>query len=180
MGTLNWYLAYRRKSVRTRSPTRRWQETTLSSTGVNSNTLAESWETINKPIPVLRLSPGTTPARRLVPEPELCVKVKLTISSLYLSTSHTSSGSFPIREVMFHVSIASFNNRGSDHQGLGLPHNPHYTRPPRLFLWVVGPHEDLCHFFGLSPTGPHGHRPGHQAYGLLPQAQLQGRVLVTL
>lgn len=44
---------------------------------------------------------GHSPAvfRRLVPEPKSCVEVSPTISSHYLSTSHTSSGSFPTREV---------------------------------------------------------------------------------
>uniref|UniRef100_A0A3Q3WEX4 Ig-like domain-containing protein n=1 Tax=Mola mola TaxID=94237 RepID=A0A3Q3WEX4_MOLML len=54
---------------------------------------------------------------KLVPEPELRVEVRPTISSRYLSTSRTSSGSFPTRNVTFHVPIASFSNWGSDCQG---------------------------------------------------------------
>ncbi|MEQ2224970.1 hypothetical protein ILYODFUR_012789 [Ilyodon furcidens] len=68
------------------------------------------------PTPARRLSPGGTPqwksvqplSRRLVPEPEPCVEVSPTISSQTLSTSYTNSGSFPTREVTFHVPRASF------------------------------------------------------------------------
>ena len=71
----------------------------------------------------------------------MCVEVKPTVSSRYLSTSWTSSGSFPIREVTFLVPMASFSNRRTDHQGpcFWLPHS---TRSLWLLLWVVGPCED--------------------------------------
>ncbi|MED6259386.1 hypothetical protein ATANTOWER_021921, partial [Ataeniobius toweri] len=77
----------------------------------------------------------SNPSRRLVPEPEPCVKVSLTTSRWNLSTSHTNSGSFPTREVIFHFPRASFCSRGSDRQGLRLrpPPIPHCTRP----LWPL-------------------------------------------
>ncbi|KAI3352608.1 hypothetical protein L3Q82_005543 [Scortum barcoo] len=54
----------------------------------------------------LQSSGGSSPSRSWVPEPKLCVEVSPTISSRYLSTSRTSSGSFPPSEVTFHVPIA--------------------------------------------------------------------------
>lgn len=41
-------------------------------------------------------------SNRLVPEPKLCLQVSPTISSWYLSTSRTSSASFPSREGTYH------------------------------------------------------------------------------
>ncbi|KAL6464293.1 hypothetical protein MHYP_G00266100 [Metynnis hypsauchen] len=112
-------------AVRTRSPTRRRREATLSSTGENPNIQAPSRGAMRKPTPARRLSPWATPeknkvqplSRRLDPEPKLCVEVSPTISSRYLSTSRTNSGSFPASEVMFQVPKASFSNRGSERQG---------------------------------------------------------------
>ncbi|TWW81826.1 hypothetical protein D4764_01G0016410 [Takifugu flavidus] len=52
-----------------------------------------------------------------LPEPLLCVEVRPTISSRNFSTSRTNSGSFPTREVTFHVPRASLCSRGSDRQG---------------------------------------------------------------
>ncbi|KAK5610108.1 hypothetical protein CRENBAI_011479 [Crenichthys baileyi] len=43
----------------------------------------------------------------------LCVEASPTISSRYLSTSRTSSGSFPPSEVTFHIPRASLSIRGS-------------------------------------------------------------------
>ncbi|KAK0154873.1 putative uncharacterized transposon-derived protein F52C9.6 [Merluccius polli] len=108
-------------TVRIRPPTRRRREATFSSTGVNSNILAPSRGAISIATPARRLSPVATPewkrvqplSRRLVPEPLLCVEVRPTISSRNFSTSRTSSGSFPTREVTFHVPRASFCSRGS-------------------------------------------------------------------
>ncbi|KAK0146532.1 hypothetical protein N1851_014139 [Merluccius polli] len=134
-------------TVRIRPPTRRRREATLSSTGVNSSILAPSRGAISIATPARRLSPVATPewkrvqplSRRLVPEPLLCVEVRPTISSRNFSTSHTSSGSFPTREVTFHVPRASFCSRGSDRQGpcLRPPPSSHCTRPLWPLLLVV-------------------------------------------
>ena len=103
------------------------------------------------PTPALRLSPWATPewtrvqplSRGLVPEPKLCIEVSPTISSRNRSASRTSSGSFPNREVTFHVPRASFSSRGSDRQGLRLQLLPssHCTRPPWPLPRVVSPLE---------------------------------------
>ncbi|KAK5605584.1 hypothetical protein CRENBAI_009770 [Crenichthys baileyi] len=84
---------------------------------------------------------GQPLSRRWVPEPTLCVEVSPTISSRYLSTSRTSSGSFPQSEVTFHVPRASLSIRGSGRRGLRLrpPPNPLCTGPSRFPLQVVGP-----------------------------------------
>ncbi|XP_031734517.1 zinc finger protein 599-like [Anarrhichthys ocellatus] len=89
--------------------------------------------------------------RSLVPEPVLCTEVSPTISSWYRSTSRTSSGSFPEREVPFHVPRAS------------LPPGSHCTRPQCVSLRVVGPRcgGSIKFFFGLCPPAPHVPRPGH-------------------
>ncbi|KAK0132992.1 hypothetical protein N1851_031638 [Merluccius polli] len=138
-------------TVRIRPPTRRRREATLSSTGVNSNILAPSRGAISIATPARRLSPVATPewkrvqplSRRLVPEPLLCVEVRPTISSRNFSTSRTSSGSFPTREVTFHVPRASFCSRGSDCQGPRLrpPPSSHCTRPLWPLLLVVSRRE---------------------------------------
>ncbi|KAK0156341.1 hypothetical protein N1851_000378 [Merluccius polli] len=138
-------------TVRIRPPTRRRREATLSSTGVNSNILAPSRGAISIATPARRLSPVATPewkrvqplSRRLVPEPLLCVEVRPTISSRNFSTSRTSSGSFPTREVTFHVPRASFCSRGSDRQGPRLrpPPSSHCTRPLWPLLLVVSRRE---------------------------------------
>ncbi|MEQ2300800.1 hypothetical protein AMECASPLE_029635 [Ameca splendens] len=47
--------------------------------------------------------------RRWDPEPTLCLEVSPTISSRYLSTSRTNSGSFPPSELNFHVPRASLS-----------------------------------------------------------------------
>ncbi len=66
-----------------------------------------------------------------------------TISSWYLSTSHTSSGSFPTSEVMFHIPKASFRVQRSGRRGprLRLQPNPLCTGPLRSLLHVVSPPE---------------------------------------
>ncbi|KAK0151079.1 hypothetical protein N1851_007770 [Merluccius polli] len=175
-------------TVRIRPPTRRRREAILSSTGVNSNILAPSRGAISIATPARRLSPVATPewkrvqplSRRLVPEPLLCVEVRPTISSRNFSTSRTSSGSFPTREVTFHVPRASFCSRGSDRQGPRLrpPPSSHCTRPLRPLLLVVSRREG-------GPTSsfravPRGYRPGHQALAAEPhpQAWLQGEAPV--
>ncbi|MED6282050.1 hypothetical protein CHARACLAT_027980 [Characodon lateralis] len=63
------------------------------------------------------------------------------ISSRYLSTSRTSSGSFPPSEVTFHVPRASLSIRGSGRRGLHLRPlpNPLCTSPSRFPLQVMGP-----------------------------------------
>lgn len=83
----------------------------------------------------------------------------LSSSSLFcwweLETLHTSSGSFPSREVTFHVTRASLRDHGSPHLG---PHpcllpGWHRTRPQLLSLQVVGPQGGApCCFFGLVPA----------------------------
>ncbi|MED6232098.1 hypothetical protein ATANTOWER_021188, partial [Ataeniobius toweri] len=68
-----------------------------------------SWGATSKPTPTCRLSPWATSEqqrvqhlfRRWVPEPTLCVEASPTISSQYLSTSRTSSGSFPFFKPIF-------------------------------------------------------------------------------
>ena len=103
------------------------------------------------PTPALRLSPLATPewkrvqplSRGLVPGPKPCVEVSPTISSRNRSASRTSSGSFPNREVTFHVPRASFSSRRSDRQGVCLRLLPssHCTRPPWPLPRVVSPSE---------------------------------------
>ncbi|KAK0151297.1 hypothetical protein N1851_007562 [Merluccius polli] len=176
-------------TVRIRPPTRRRREATLSSTGVNSNTLAPSRGAISIATPARRLSPVATPewkrvqplSRRLVPEPLLCVEVRPTISSRNFSTSRTSSGSFPTREVTFHVPRASFCSRGSDRQGPRLrpPPSSHCTRPLWPLLLVVSRQEGgpTSSFRAVPGRAP----PGHQALAAEPhpQAWLQGEAPVT-
>ncbi|KAK0145893.1 hypothetical protein N1851_015177 [Merluccius polli] len=171
-------------TVRIRPPTRRRREATLSSTGVNSNILAPSRGAISIATPARRLSPVATPewkrvqplSRRLVPEPLLCVEVRPTISSRNFSTSRTSSGSFPTREVTFHVPRASFCSRGSDRQGPRLrpPPSSHCTRPLWPLLLVVSRREGgpTSSFRAVPGRAP----PGHQALAAEPhpQAWLQG------
>ncbi len=92
-----------------------------------------------------------------------CVEVIPTISSRYLSTSRTRSGSFPTSEVMSHVPKASLRVQRSGRRGplLRLPPDPLCTGPLRSLLQVVSPR----HSFRLSPAGPHGGRPGHPGPG---------------
>ena len=152
MDTLNCCLDHRHKQQSGPvPPTRRRREATLSSTGVNSNIQAPSRGAISIATPARRLSPVATPewkrvqplSRRLVPEPLLCVEVRPTISSRNFSTSRTSSGSFPTREVTFHVPRASFCSRGSDRQGPRLRPLPssQCTRPLWPLLLVVSRRE---------------------------------------
>ncbi|KAK0140496.1 hypothetical protein N1851_022532 [Merluccius polli] len=171
-------------TVRIRPPTRRRREATLSFTGVNSNILAPSRGAISIATPARRLSPVATPewkrvqplSRSLVPEPLLCVEVRPTISSRNFSTSRTSSGSFPTREVTFHVPRASFCSRGSDRQGPRLrpPPSSHCTRPLWPLLLVVSRREGgpTSSFRAVPGRAP----PGHQALAAEPhpQAWLQG------
>ncbi|MEQ2314062.1 hypothetical protein AMECASPLE_008245, partial [Ameca splendens] len=120
VGSQNYHLVHKHKQVRTCPPTGWRKEATLSCTGVNPNV----------PTPAWRLSPRATPewksvqplSGRLVPGPEPCIEASPIISSQNLSTSHTNSGSFPTREVTFHVPRASFCSRGSDRQPLPLHH----------------------------------------------------------
>lgn len=81
--------------------------------------------------------------RRLVKELLLCIKIRPTKSSRNFSPSDTSSGSFPIREVTFHIHRASFCSRGLGHQDpcLRLLPNRKFTQPLWRFLQVVNPRE---------------------------------------
>ncbi|KAK0155241.1 hypothetical protein N1851_002432 [Merluccius polli] len=177
-------------TVRIRPPTQRRREATLSSTGVNSNIQAPSQGAVSIATPARHLSPVATPewkrvqplSRRLVPEPLLCVEVRPTISSRNFSTLRTSSGSFPTREVTFHIPRASFCSRGSDHQGPRLRPLPssHCTRPLWPLPLVVslregGPTSSLRSVPGRSVPVPMG--PSHQA--LAPEPPLQGGAPVT-
>ena len=88
------------------------------------------------------------------------------VSSRHLSTSLTSSGSFPIREVTFHVLIAGFHNQGSDCQGPAFDGHLIHIAPDRYGSscgWWAHLREAPCFHFGLSLTGPHGKRACHQA-----------------
>ncbi|KAI3373646.1 hypothetical protein L3Q82_022233 [Scortum barcoo] len=79
-------------------------------------------------------------ARSWVPEPKLCVEVSPTISSRYLSTSRTSSGSFPPSEVTFHVPIARVLVQGLGRQSPYAGHdccpNQYCTGPSWTFIRV--------------------------------------------
>ncbi|KAK0147744.1 hypothetical protein N1851_012564 [Merluccius polli] len=171
-------------TVRIRPPTQRRREATLSSTGVNSNIQAPSQGAVSIATPARRLSPVATPewkrvqplSRRLVPEPLLCVEVRPTISSRNFSTLRTSSGSFPTREVTFHIPRASFCSRGSDRQGPCLRPLPssHCTRPLWPLPLVVSLREGGPTSSLRSVPVPMG--PGQQALTPEPhpQAWLQG------
>ncbi|MEQ2240752.1 hypothetical protein ILYODFUR_018352 [Ilyodon furcidens] len=108
------------------------------------------------------------------------MEVSPTISSQYLPTSHTSSGSFPLSEVTFHVPRASLSIWGSGRRGLHLrlPPNPLCTGPPRFLLQVAhwGMASRLS--FGLGPAGSSKEQLSHQALsdGSRPQAWLQGGI----
>lgn len=96
--------------------------------------------------PACRLS-----TRTLVPELKPCVEVSLIISGWYLSTSHTDPGSFPTRELMFHIHTASLGCQGSVRQGL-CPRLPQHTTHPTPTVLPVGGgptggHRDLFFFF---------------------------------
>ncbi|KAK0139106.1 hypothetical protein N1851_024333 [Merluccius polli] len=176
-------------TVRIRPPTQRRREATLSSTGVNSNIQAPSQGAVSIATPARRLSPVATPewkrvqplSRRLVPEPLLCVEVRPTISSRNFSTLRTSSGSFPTREVTFHIPRASFCSRGSDRQGPCLRPLPssHCTRPLWPLPLVVSLREGGPTSSLRSVPVPMG--PGQQALTPEPhpQAWLQGGAPVT-
>ncbi|KAK0139215.1 hypothetical protein N1851_024142 [Merluccius polli] len=171
-------------TVRIRPPTQRRREATLSSTGVNSNIQAPSQGAVSIATPARRLSPVAIPewkrvqplSRRLVPEPLLCVEVRPTISSRNFSTLRTSSGSFPTREVTFHIPRASFCRRGSDRQGPCLRPLPssHCTRPLWPLPLVVSLREGGPTSSLRSVPVPMG--PGQQALTPEPhpQAWLQG------
>ena len=111
-------------------------------------------------------------SKKLVPEPELCIQVRPTISSWYPSTSCTSSGSFTIRGITFYVPIVNFSNR--------------FHIAPDIYGsscgWWTHIRTDPCPLFRLSPTEPHGKKPRHQGltYRPLHQVLLQGGVLVSL
>ncbi|XDV12288.1 hypothetical protein PO909_000994 [Leuciscus waleckii] len=83
-----------------------------------------------------------------------------TISSWYLSTSRTISGSFPASEVTFHVPRASFRVQGSGCRGprLQLPPDPLSTGPLRSLLQVVSPREG-------GPTSLLWAEPGRTSWG---------------
>ncbi|MED6262251.1 hypothetical protein ATANTOWER_016679 [Ataeniobius toweri] len=94
----------------------------------------------------------------------LCVEVSPTISSRYLSTSRTSSGSFPPSEVTFHVPRASLSIQGSGRRGLHLHPPPKLcTSPSRFPLQVVGPLGDGL----IRPLKPLYHVKGPSSFGLL-------------
>lgn len=102
----------------------RRREATPSSARVNPNIQAPSWVAINLPTPVRCFSPWETPELKTVQAPlrglgsdtKLCVEVGPAKASQYFQGSHTGSGSFPAKEVTFHVPRARFGSRGSDHQ----------------------------------------------------------------
>ncbi|KAI3352607.1 hypothetical protein L3Q82_005542 [Scortum barcoo] len=122
----------------------------LSFTGVNSNTWRLSWGAISKQAhtssPPLtlgnsRVVEGPAPLKELGSRAQaaMCVEVSPTISSRYLSTSRTSSGSFPPSEVTFHVPIARVLVQGLGRRGPPprlLP-KPHCTGPSWTFLRVT-------------------------------------------
>ncbi|MED6253460.1 hypothetical protein ATANTOWER_030208 [Ataeniobius toweri] len=90
----------------------------------------------------------------------LCVEVSPIISSQYLLTSYTSSGSFPTSEVTFYVPRASLSIQGSGRRGLHLrlPPNPLCSGPSRSPLQVLGPLGDGLAFLvwawpGRVPRG---------------------------
>ena len=94
-----------------------------------------------------RVEESSTP-----PESLLCVGLRPTyISSQNISTLHTSSASFPIREMTFNVSRASLCNRDSDRQGPCLRLHPTHT-PPDPF----GP---CCKWGAVGASRPRRHAP---------------------
>ncbi|KAK7930346.1 hypothetical protein WMY93_006741 [Mugilogobius chulae] len=92
---------------------------------------------MSRPTPARRLTPWATPekwsvqplSRVMVPEPELCVEVRPTISSRKRSTSCTSSGSFPASEVTFHVPSARDRVHGFGRLGTSPRPPPKNTAP---------------------------------------------------
>ncbi len=100
-----------------------------------------------------------------------CVEVIPTISSRYLSTSRTRSGSFPTSEVMSHVPKASLRVQRSGRRGplLRLPPDPLCTGPLRSLLQVVSPREG-------GPTSLFQAEPGRAPWweARSPWAWLQG------
>ncbi|MEQ2238979.1 hypothetical protein ILYODFUR_039023 [Ilyodon furcidens] len=105
-----------------------------------------------------------------------CVEASPIISSQYLSTSHTSSGSFPPSEVTLHVPRDNLSIRRSGRRGLRLHllPNPLCTGPSWFPLRVVGPLGD-----GLASLV---RQPSHQALSdkSRPQAWIQGGTLAPL
>uniref|UniRef100_A0A672J828 Ankyrin repeat domain 6a n=1 Tax=Salarias fasciatus TaxID=181472 RepID=A0A672J828_SALFA len=82
----------------------------------------------------------------------LCVEVSPTISSRYLSTSLTSSGSFPANEVTFHVPRASLCVRGA----YSLSENPN------IVVFVIN-----CLVCQVSNDSPKGQNDSHVLKDLL-------------
>lgn len=88
----------------------RYGVTAILSTGKYPNIQAPTLLYINIPTPATRLSLRAylewntvqPPSRRLVPEAKLCIEASSTTSNPHLWALHTSSGSFPTREVTFH------------------------------------------------------------------------------
>ncbi|MEQ2302536.1 hypothetical protein AMECASPLE_007694 [Ameca splendens] len=173
-------------TVRDLSPTQRRRDATLSFTGVNPNTRQLSWGATSKPTPARRLCPWATPEkRRWVPEPTLCVEASPTISSRYLLTSRTSSGSFPPSEVTFHIPRASLSIRGSGHRGLHLRPPPKHPgigppRSPPSSAAQSSLHRSLtvppAGGLGLARLGPARSNPANQVLSdeSRSQAWLQG------
>lgn len=122
---------------RTHSSTQMCREQTLSSTWKSPNVQAASQRDARIPTPAWSFSPRACPdwerlqplSRRLALEPKTRLQVSLTISSQYLSTSHTSWNFFPTRKVTFHVSITSFSSWASVSQGLHPWPPPAHTAP---------------------------------------------------
>ncbi|MED6250186.1 hypothetical protein ATANTOWER_026500 [Ataeniobius toweri] len=114
----------------------------------------------------------------------LCMEASPTISSRYLLTSRTSSGSFPPSEVTFHIPRASLSIRRSGRQGLHLrlPPNPLCTGPSWFPLQVVGPLGDGLASLVRAGPGWIDEQPSHQALSdqSRPQAWLQGGTLAPL
>ncbi len=146
-------------------------EVILLFTGENSSTVVLSQGLVSIPTPTWLLSPWASPqkdkvqclSRSLVPEPVLCMEVSSDISCWYRSTSRTSSGSFPAREVMFHVLTTSLRCQGSAclNPRLCLPPGLQSTQPqcyPCRWQRATAP----CSLFGLCLAESHSSRLSHQ------------------
>ncbi|MEQ2227555.1 hypothetical protein ILYODFUR_038830 [Ilyodon furcidens] len=110
----------------------------------------------------------------------LCVEASLTISSRYLSTSRTSSGSFPPSEVTFHVPRASLSIRW-----IGPPRSPlpsaaqsslhrSLTVPPAC-VGPTGGWSRVSHS-GLARLGPARNNPATRRYPASPDPRPGSRV----
>lgn len=117
-------------------------------------------------------------------DPHSPTGVRPIISHRNFLTSHTSLGSFPIREVKLYVPRAIFCGQGSNLQGSSchchLAHTPRDHFGPSRSWWAHRRGIPCC-LFRLFPPGPHGKRPDHQALGIVRlQARLQEGALTCL